>query len=363
MFVSTAVINSISSILGLLINVSFIGIIFTDQKQQTSDILMACLSAGDLVVNVVAQPLFILVRMNDIMEPDIVHIPKFTKVSIYSMTIGMALILLTILNVDRAVACTFPFFHKIHFTRKRLLLAVAVTVGAVPVWLWTRITINSRQFAGPGVFIGLSLCLTIIFTSCFLMIKSIRKSNRVLAEGNHLQLIRQRLLHKRVAKTVLLIVALQFVLYLPLALILTNKSLIAFWPLAVTMAFSNSCLNSALYISRSAMVLQRYSKLLRRLLRSHRVTPLAQWPDWQQFPQLAVCKRFKLRSSHFSIYEQPIHSFFIRTNQVISTSWSGWLFLNVLEFLGSWDVLNLFLILFFYKALFWHRVVFISYQH
>ena len=47
-------------------------------------------------------------------------------------------------------------------------------------------------------------------------------------------------------------------------------------------------------------------------------------------------------------------------NQVISTS--DWLFLNFLLFL-SWDVLNLFLILFFYKALFWHRVVFISYQH
>ena len=232
---------------------------------------MVCLSAADLLVNCVAQPVLILLQIDRILQSTLVKIDLFIQSSIFLATGASSLFILTILNVDRAVACTFPIIHKVHFTKKRLFLGVLATFP----WPYLKFLSRRERFTPGAVIAG--LCLTIILVSCVIMILSLKKSaNRTdLVGGGQMQLIQRNLRQRKASRTVLLLVALQLVLYLPIVVILLNKSLESYRPLAGTLTFSNSCLNSVIYIARNDAIARRYKEIFQfKMLRGARVAPV-----------------------------------------------------------------------------------------
>ena len=251
------VVNCMTSIFGAAINISMIAFIikFKDLHKNPS-IMMACLSSVDLLVNVVAQPMLVLVLVNEI-KPTVFQVDLHLRSSVFVVTSSSSLVILTIVSVDRAVACSLPLFHKVNFTRKRLLLAVAATLP----WPWTKLATTFDAFVVP-VLVWFVVCLVLILISCIIMIVYIKKSNYSnMMATNQVNMMRLR--QNKSAKTVLLIVFLQCVLYLPISIIAMNKNLWIHRPWATTLVFSNSFLNSTLYILRDNTLKKRYKKVYR----------------------------------------------------------------------------------------------------
>ena len=251
-------ISSLTCILGVLVNGSFTIIILINKQlqSQNTNVLMACLSACDLLTNLVAQPLFILLLIDDLTGT--VHMDWDTCGSIFTFIAGSSLCILTVLNVDRAVAFVFPLYYKVHFTQRRLLFAVLVTLP-VP---WLRLAIMSESLTVMRVMCALLLMILLICT--VLICISLRKSVSSQNLANATQATRLRLVQKKCTKTVLGLMALQFILYVPSIIFLSPlDSLWMFRPLAATLIFSNSFLNSSLYVVRNNELTRQYARILR----------------------------------------------------------------------------------------------------
>ena len=254
---SSVVMNTMMSISGLVINGSMI-IIVSKYKDlhRKPNILMSCLSTADLLVNVAAQPVTGLLQVNKFMGTTVFHIDKAMSSYVIIATFVLSLLILTIVCVDRAVACTFPLFHKVRFTKERLLIAVATCLP----WPWTTFAVGSSRYFTFAITFVILVCVALIFISCIAIIIAIKKPNN-LVNGNE-AMIQLRLKQLKSAKTALLIVAVQCAVYVPWCVIGLNRSqLQVYWPWATALVFSNSFLNSTLFICRSNDLNKRYKKV------------------------------------------------------------------------------------------------------
>ena len=236
-------------------------ILINKQLHKNTNIVMACLSFSDLVVNVLAQPLFVLHTVNNIISrnTNAINIDGFIH-KVFLVTSGSSLVFLTILNADRALACTFPLFHKVQITKKRLLLASLVTWASfVP---WTVFAPKTAlQIGSP---IQCYILLLIILTSAVLMIHSLTKNNNsVLVNGNETQMLRLQAIQRKATKTVLAFLALYFLLYIPPTVLFLrhNGKSQTLQAISLTLAFTNSFLNAVIYIFRSLPICQKYKDI------------------------------------------------------------------------------------------------------
>ena len=228
---ATVVVNIVLAIAGTILN-SFVLYIFLKSRKlrsKLSSFAIMLLCSIDLGVGTVANPLFALKDISTILGS-----PKCLYFAAYNIAIlffsGISGCTIFIINIERYFAIMHPFFHHVHFTKRRFVLTWVFSWFLVIVFILCLV-----YFPFLGVLVPVTLGI-ITFTSLFTYIaifvvarKRMLNINEV--HSNSDQESRRNLMvflirELKIAKTYVLIVSLCFLCYLPTVVVSCVESIL-----------------------------------------------------------------------------------------------------------------------------------------
>jgi hypothetical protein len=247
--------------------------------------MILVLACFDFAVVIITHPLIMLSTISwCIMEYEIFHT---IRLNISALFYGSSLLTLLIMNVERYIALTYPYFHQRFVTRKRLiaLLFLHEVLGLVQLTLSYRDFVFPAEVA-PACFLGiLFFVLFFINYKIFIIARRIRENdNRVAAslgqdEGDYpaaISALESKLTLKKISTC--LLAALCFFLcscpgLLHNCVLLVSKSLLSTdvvlgWGLwSSTLVSMNSTFNCLIFFWKNTTLQNEGNKILKR--RSH----------------------------------------------------------------------------------------------
>ena len=275
--------NIITCILNCLFSlITFLGnflILFAIGKNQDlhspSFILLGCLAASDLLVGLICQPLFVAADIAELRKNYNAHCTLRMLLHFTGwMTVGVSLLILTAVLIDRLLALTLHLRYNTIVTVPRVFLIIlgfwifAITLNVARFWMskkWYFIAI--AFFVLPFLFITLST----------LKIFQISRKHQSQIKDQHVAVSHLQsntvnaLKCRKSAVTVLYIYGLFVVAYLPW-LSLTTAAFFIGYPrelkiasnFARTAVFINSFLNPVVYCWRNREIRRAVKNILRR---------------------------------------------------------------------------------------------------
>ena len=242
--------------------------------QKPSNNLLAFLAVTDVLNGILSLPLNIALRA---MEMKHIQIPCYLMVSykvIIHLLVAVSVLMISLLSIDRCFAIT-------NFTKyKSMNVMKAYKIVYIVFWLYPIVIMGLWVFSIVQLEIlrrPLSVMLSIVLISVvvpnIMVFHEIRSSNLTIANTVSQQILSQRKRQqKRSAVTLLKIVGIFFLCYLPrvihLQLKLNSQSAAFYHSERITalLGFSNSVINPFLYCYRKDDIRTRVLELIRSLL-------------------------------------------------------------------------------------------------
>lgn len=270
LIVCVCIINGILSIASGIANTLVISVIWkTPALRSPSMVLLSGLATADLAVAVVAQPLFLAIKMKILLtssESDTCDLGMIFGITVY-VTNGASLMTVTAISLDRLLAIRYDLRYPSIVTIPRVIYAISLN------WLISGFLATLFLWTGYDTYLIVTLCgIAICFSFCkitHLRIyrivcrhqRQIQMQVEAVQEGNRSQMAR----FKKTTVNAFLIHYCLLLYYTPLitlkALISRFKGSLEFeswyryhgpiaWNLSVIFLFMNSSLNPLIYCWR-----------------------------------------------------------------------------------------------------------------
>ena len=270
----SASVNAVCSLLATLGNMIILYVMVTKATLRTaSNLLLTSLSCSDLIVGVVVQPLFVVLRSHEINEIHLCTVKKVYGFAAFYSGI-LTVIMIGYISVDRAIAVSYPFRYRTKELGKIYLSIVIVQ------WLSTGLGL-SIVYAGvlqPDVLYKFTMVLWLLI--CFVIVACYVQVNRAARARRKriAHMIREQqgtavLAQKGKNKTTLIIVSVYFLCYVPK---LVHK-IVAYLgadgsdylyaaKLTETVLYMNSSLNPCIYFYRTRRIKEAIFEVLHSIL-------------------------------------------------------------------------------------------------
>ena len=135
------VVNAILAVLGTFLNTLVVCIFWKTQtlRQKVSYFMIMVLSSIDLCTTIIVHPFYLVNSIAEITETSKCFYKMFYQTSTVILS-GMSYLTFFVMNIERYLAIAYPFFHKVHVTKRRCLLSsfllwlVCVVTGIAPIF-------------------------------------------------------------------------------------------------------------------------------------------------------------------------------------------------------------------------------------
>ena len=285
--ITTMIISTVSSMFAIVSNFLVLVAIYRLKLHRTpSNLLLASMCVTDFLVGLIAEPLYVALRTFELIGINSCPVSQVSSFTGYICS-GASLFTLCLISVDRWFAITQPFRYQASSLNQKYMIAVAL------VWTFCLLFIV-LYFAGvtPAVMFHVSLPfmilpLILIALMCYIRIYRIARQheNRIHSRGTFEVTITRattevdtttstnrrpiRIAERRRSKTVLLIVAIFVICYLPKASVLiegflvNRRSSLSYVPVkcSETLLFLNSSLNPLIYCLKMTNIRREVTKM------------------------------------------------------------------------------------------------------
>ena len=134
------VVNAILAVLGTFLNTLVVCIFWKTPtlRQKVSYFMIMVLSSIDLCTTIIVHPFYLVNSITEITETSKCLYKMFYQTSAVILS-GMSFLTFFVMNIERYLAIAYPFFHKVHITKRRCLLSsfllwlVCVVTGIAPI--------------------------------------------------------------------------------------------------------------------------------------------------------------------------------------------------------------------------------------
>ena len=134
------VVNAILAVLGTFLNTLVVCIFWKTPtlRQKVSYFMIMVLSSIDLCTTIIVHPFYLVNSITEITETSKCFYKMFYQTSAVILS-GMSFLTFFVMNIERYLAIAYPFFHKVHITKRRCLLSsfllwlVCVVTGIAPI--------------------------------------------------------------------------------------------------------------------------------------------------------------------------------------------------------------------------------------
>ena len=134
------VVNAILAVLGTFLNTLVVCIFWKTPtlRQKVSYFMIMVLSSIDLCTTIIVHPFYLVNSITEITETSKCFYKMFYQTSAVILS-GMSFLTFFLMNIERYLAIAYPFFHKVHITKRRCLLSsfllwlVCVVTGIAPI--------------------------------------------------------------------------------------------------------------------------------------------------------------------------------------------------------------------------------------
>ena len=221
--VVACVVNALFCVIGTILN-SLVSSIFWKSKKMRKKIpyfMIMVLSSTDLAVVIIAQPLFLLHSLNEILGTAKCMYAVSYRVAMTSLS-GISAVTLFVMNIERYLAITHPIFHRVTVTKGKCLL-MSTLCWFVIISLVT-VRFISKFVAHVFSLLAFIVCVTSLFTYLSIYYAGRKSLFKVRSENNAFDANATRnfmrfLRELKMLRTYFLIVFLCFVCYLPAAVV------------------------------------------------------------------------------------------------------------------------------------------------
>ena len=134
------VVNAILAVLGTFLNTLVVCIFWKKPtlRQKVSYFMIMVLSSIDQCTTITVHPFYLVNSIAEITETSKCFYKMFYQTSAVILS-GMSFLTFFVMNIERYLAIAYPFFHKVHITKRRCLLSsfllwlVCVVTGIAPI--------------------------------------------------------------------------------------------------------------------------------------------------------------------------------------------------------------------------------------
>ena len=134
------VVNAILAVLGTFLNTLVVCIFWKTPtlRQKVSYFMIMVLSSIDLCTTIIVHPFYLVNSITEITETSKCFYKMFYQTSAVILS-GMSFLTFFVMNIERYLAIAYPFFHKVHITKRRCLLSsfllwlACVVTGIAPI--------------------------------------------------------------------------------------------------------------------------------------------------------------------------------------------------------------------------------------
>ncbi|KAJ7379961.1 Melanocortin receptor 5 [Desmophyllum pertusum] len=250
----------------------------TPNLKTVCGVLIANLAMADLLVTAVAIPLVISVLTKGFVPVCSLNTSMFAAIIVGRYSCAASVLILAAMSMDRCWAVCDPLRHKTKMTSSKLkaiLLFIWLASLILPI-LEVALPRQSPSFSMLNHIIrhfGVISCCIAIVTSGLVTVINVRCTTSRIRDlhengGNSLMFADLRERNKKVAKTILLVVALFLIFWLPFTCIEIYmnfvehyRSMLHFW--SVLLGLANSAVNPCIYFYRQRSYRQALKVLLR----------------------------------------------------------------------------------------------------
>ena len=268
----TCIFNAVFSLFTSTGNTIILNVIWkTPELHSPSFMLLLCLSASDLLVGLICQPLFVAYQIAELLHNFRAYcILRMTQNISGWITVGVSLFTLSAVSIDRLLALTLHLRYSSIVTSSRVLkVAIFLWIGNVSVVI-LRFWIKKWIFI-PLVAIILSFLVTAVSSSkIFWIVRKHRRQIKQQQESAQLSTVNM-LKCRKSAVTVVCVYGLFLLFYFPFCVTMFLETLFGYtlkvkiaYDYATTIVFVNSCLNPLVYCWRIKEVRHAVRNTLRR---------------------------------------------------------------------------------------------------
>ena len=134
------VVNAILAVLGTFLNTLVVCVFWKTPtlRKKVSYFMIMVLSSIDLCTTIIVHPFYLVNSIAEIRETSKCLYKMFYQTSAVMFS-GMSFLTFFVMNIERYLAIAYPFFHKVHVTKRRCLLSsfllwlVCVVTGIAPI--------------------------------------------------------------------------------------------------------------------------------------------------------------------------------------------------------------------------------------
>ena len=134
------VVNAILAVLGTFLNTLVVCVFWKTPtlRKKVSYFMIMVLSSIDLCTTIIVHPFYLVNSIAEIRETSKCFYKMFYQTSAVILS-GMSFLTFFVMNIERYLAIAYPFFHKVHITKRRCLLSsfllwlVCVVTGIAPI--------------------------------------------------------------------------------------------------------------------------------------------------------------------------------------------------------------------------------------
>ena len=229
-------------------------------------------SSIDIGVGAISLPLYTFVRANELLGSANCA-STFASETIAYIMFALSVTSLSILTIERYMSVLYPFTHRLHLTKRAIL--VLNFCGAVPIIISPTLVIASNKIVGivSAAFVTIIVVFnTFAYTRIFLAVRgnkvgdsSAEKISPSNLEG------KRKLREQKLAKSCALVVAVTYLCYIPSIVCYqyfkddpVNFRVSHSW--SMTVYALNSSLNSILFFWRRPLLREEAYKVVRNIL-------------------------------------------------------------------------------------------------
>ena len=231
------------------------------QLQSMSNVALACLATTDLMVGVLAQPLFISVAISALQCQATNEVCRLQNVTKYSMNVFSfsSLVHLALMSVERYMAIKKSYTYEQTVTEYRVLIVSAIA------WMFSLAVlilhfIDHELFLGTQNLLGLALMVSIAVCSAVVYCEARRHEKEIAAQQVSVEARERFLKERRALRLTITIVVMVFLNYLPIISFRTIRRALkdkvsmdiihALYFSAVSLGLVNSFVNPLIYSVR-----------------------------------------------------------------------------------------------------------------
>ena len=258
-------INILSCLVTLAANTLFLVIYFkTRALRNPHYFFLMLLAITDISVGLISQPLFIARKFMEMFNVHDCVLWTGMRATVYYFS-GISFLTLTLVSVERWYAVCRPIKHRSEVTPKRMAVLAFVVWAIWLIFPVVRFAVPKSYRAFGMMIGGIIIVVFIINIRLYLKLQRCVRDGKLKFSGKQQQKTSKQVNFKkegRLAKTVVVLLVVMVLAYLPTAIGLTYKALrgvntlylFVFLPLADTLVLINSSFNPLFYCYRNANI-------------------------------------------------------------------------------------------------------------